>query len=245
MPITTHTTVSIAKTLIWSHTRTATDRGGGSSLFDTSLLEHAIACTGINFSCSDSIMLAAARRKGVRRRRPVCARRQATLKPQVKTALPRVATFFGIERCVRFTYNPTAWAAASRSTLARRWPRVRSDGPSRSSRPTVSESEACARAPRRPLRYRRESTRRRSARRAWPEGSRRSARTKDSLCLMLRHHDRSMRRSRSRSASIASDYRKRRGEKLSSSRRRARRRNGARRTRRKTRPMRSKGEPEP
>ena len=69
MPITTHTTVSIAKTLIWSHTRTATDRGGGSSLFDTSLLEHAIACTGINFSCSDSIMLAAARRKGVRRRR--------------------------------------------------------------------------------------------------------------------------------------------------------------------------------
>ena len=56
MAITTHTTVSIAKTLIWSHTRTATDRGGGSSLFDTSLLEHAIACTGINFSCSDSII---------------------------------------------------------------------------------------------------------------------------------------------------------------------------------------------
>ena len=102
MPITTHTTVSIAKTLIWSHTRTATDRGGGSSLFDTSLLEHAIACTGINFSCSDSIMLAAARRKGVRRRRPVCARRQATLKPQVKTALARVATFWDREMCALY-----------------------------------------------------------------------------------------------------------------------------------------------
>ena len=244
MPITTHTTVSIAKTLIWSHTRTATDRGGGSSLFDTSLLEHAIACTGINFSCSDSIMLAAARRKGGRRRRrlrPTAGHSETAGQNGPGSG----RELFGIERCVRFTYNPTASAAASRSTLARRWPRVRSDGPSRSSRPTVSESEACARAPRRPLRYRRESTRRRSARRAWPEGSRRSARTKDSLCLMLRHHDRSMRRSRSRSASIASDYRKRRGEKLSSSRRRARRRNGARRTRRKTRPMRSKGEPEP
>ena len=245
MAITTHTTVFIAKTLIWSHIRTARrprrrvflvrhvttrarDRVHGYQLLFARIRSCSAAARRDENSASSSSS------------RPTAGH----LKPQVETALPRVATFWRPSSRTGALCNPTASAAASRSALMRGGGQSAQRHSSRSSRPTVSESEACA--ARRPLAIWR------GVNAGGVLQRRRVARGVSTLCAHQgqplpdvetpRPIDEAEQEPKRLDRERLQEEARRKAEQLKAQSTQAER---GRRTRRKTRPMRSKGEPEP